>query len=599
MNDIPTKLTRLRREMQQQGVDAVIVADADPHNNELVAAPWMYREWLTGFHGSNGTAVITQDQAGLWTDSRYFIAAEDALRGTGIDLYRMGEDDVPKLEEWICETLASGHTVSFPGGETSLALARSWEKPLEKHGLSVRTDLNLVEAIWTDRPAIPTGAIDSLPLEYAGHSFTEKLAQIREKMRQDKLDAYLLGRTDETGWLFNIRGSDLPDSSVVLAYTLITASEVSLIVDPRKLSAEQREQLAADDCRLRPYGEVVDALKELPEHSRLLIDPQHINHQLSRQLTHCELVEERSIATDLKAIKNEVEINHLKQCHRDDGAALVKFFYWLSCQVKQGAQVSELSAAGKLRDLRAAISGFRHVGFSTIIGYNAHGALNHYCVTEETDMPIHAEGLLLVDSGGSYQNGLTDTTRTVPLGPVTEQQKVDYTCVLKGLLRLSMAVFPKTATCAQLDGICRSAMWEQQRDFKHGTGHGVGYGLEVHEGPQGLSARCQEQMKPGMVTTIEPGLYREGEYGIRIENVVLCVEKAESKFGSFYQFEDLTCCPINTRLVQPDMLNDQEIEALDRYHAWVIESLADKLTADEQAWLINQCSPIARSGRCP
>ena len=586
------KISQLRKSMQDEGVDAVIVANTDPHNNEYVADPWLYRAWLSGFHGSNGTLVVTQDQAGLWTDSRYFLMAEAALEGSGIDLFRTGEEDVPELNDWLEDQLAAGQTVAFSGAETSLATARKRIEVFEKRELTVRTDLNLVERIWADRPALSAGKVDVADVQYVGLGFREKLAQVREEMAKKKLDAYLLGRTDETGWLFNLRGSDLENSTVVLAFTLVTLEEVQLLVDVEKFSPEQVEQLNAGGCRIRGYQEIEAALGELPEGTRLLVDKRYLNYALSRCLVHCEVVEDRSIVTDLKAIKNAVEVENLRECLVDDGMALVRFFCWLERELGQGTRITEWSASVKLQELRATIPGFRHVSFPSIMGYQANGALPHYTVTEDNDVEIKPEGILLLDSGGTYRNGTTDITRVVPLGAVTEQQQIDYTSVLKGLIRLSLATFPKNATCAQLDGICRSALWEHQRDFLHGTGHGIGYGLEVHEGPQGFGGRSSERMKPGMTTTIEPGLYRTGDYGIRIENIVLCVEQEESPFGYFNRFETLTVFPINTDLVKVDMLSEEELTWLNTYNAGSYEKLTDKVSDEERSWLERACRPI-------
>lgn len=592
---VDEKLTGLRAAMSREGVDALIVSDADPHNNEYVAPRWRCRQWLTRMKGSNGTTVVTADWCGLWTDSRYYESAILALEGSEIELMRMSDVDVPTIDEWLKAHLKSGQTVAFNGADTDMNQAKSWIGSLEPVGLKTRDDLDLIDALWEDRPAAPKGELFPVPDDITGKRAEVKIAELRAQMADRKIDAYLLGRTDESCWLLNFRGTDIMGNPTPYCYTLVTPDEVLFFIDPDKLTDEARRKLESAGVSLKGYDEVEAVLREMDPSTRLLLVPRYVSHRLAKAGGHCVQVTDRALVTDLKGIKNATEVGHLKRALVDDGAAMVRFYVWLYRSLRAGGEVTELGASRKLEACRAGVDGFRHVGFESIMGYGPDGALNHYSVDETTDKPVRLENIFLIDSGGNYLHGTTDTTRVIPMGEPTARQKEDYTLVLSCMIELLMLEFPEGATGAQLDGVCRQALWRNGRNFKHGTGHGVGFGLEIHEGPQNISGIGIEKMKPGMITTVEPGCYRPGEYGIRIENMVHTVLSRETEFGKFFKFENLTFCPINVDLVDPALLPAAQIGWLNAYNAEVMEKLSPLLTDEERAWLAHECRAVARA----
>jgi Xaa-Pro aminopeptidase len=589
---VDEKLTSLRSAMSAENIDALIVANTDPHNNEYVAPHWRSRKWLSHMNGSNGTVVLTADWAGLWTDSRYYEAAEEALNGSEIELMRMSDLDVPSIDAWMKVHMEEGQTVAFNGADTNLTQAKTWLKSFKPAGLKTKSDLDLVAPLWVDRPAPPKGELFLVSDKYAGKSIETKIAEVREKMVEQKLTAYLLGRTDESCWLLNFRGTDIESNPTPYCYTLVTLDEVLFFVDPDKLTAEARKKFEAAGVTLKGYDDIEAALLALDATTRLLHVPNYTSYRLAKASAHCAQFEDRAIVTDLKAAKNPIEVAHIKQSLIDDGAAMVKFFVWLYRSLNAGEDVSEFSASQKLEAFRAEVNGFRHVSFESIMGYGPHGSLNHYSVDEETDSPVKLENIFLIDSGGNFLHGTTDTTRTIPMGEPTQKQKDDYTLVLSSMLELLMLEFAEGATGGQLDGVCRQALWRHGRNFKHGTGHGVGFGLEIHEGPQNISGTSTEKMKLGMITTIEPGCYRPGEYGIRLENMVHTVLSQETEFGRFFKFENLTFCPINTDMLEPSLLPPNQLEWLNTYHRDVLEKLSPLLNEEEQQWLKHECRPV-------
>jgi Xaa-Pro aminopeptidase len=592
---VEDKLSSLRAAMTAESIDALIISNADPHSNEYVAEHWRCREWLSDMKGSMGTVVATADWCGLWTDSRYYEIAEDALAGTEIELVRMSDMDVPTIEAWLKKNLNEGQKVAFNGSDTGLTQAKAWNKSFKLAGLKVETDLDLIDPIWTDRPAPPKGELFLVDDQYAGQSIKDKITTVRKEMTEQKLAAHLLGRTDESCWLLNFRGTDIVNNPTPYCYTLITHEQVLFFVDADKLTDEAKAKFEAAGVTIKAYEEIEATLKGLDSSCRLLMVPGHISYRLAQAAEHCVLVEDRPIVTDLKAIKNATEVGNLKQALIDDGAAMVKFYTWLYRSLNNGEVVTELSASRKLEAYRAEVDGYRHVSFDSIMGYGPDGALNHYSVDETTDKPVTLENIFLIDSGGNFVHGTTDTTRTIPMGEPTQLQKEDYTAVLHSMLDLLMLEFSEGANGAQLDGICRQALWRHGRNFKHGTGHGVGFGLEVHEGPQNISGRSTEPIKLGMITTIEPGCYRPGKHGIRIENMVHTVLSRENEFGRFFKFENLTFCPINTDMIEPSMLPAHQIDWLNNYHAEIIEKLSPLLNEEECAWLTHECRPLASS----
>ncbi len=588
------RILTIREWMAKNNIEAIILGNSDPHANEYSAERWMGREWLTGFHGSNGTVVVTADKAGLWTDSRYYLLADIALEGTGIDLFRMSDHGVQKLQDWLACELKSGQKVAVMGLEVSLLNVELWSHALNARGVEIVDSLDFLNEIWTDRPDAPVGEIYQVPTEYAGVSVADKVAKVRAEMDVQQLDAYLLGRTDESAWLLNFKGTDIKNRTTTYCYTLVTADKVEFFIDDRKLSTEMKKELASQGITICAYEGLVSRLTELKSNDRILIAPVYLNYSLFQSLKHARAIRSRSIVTDFKAIKNSVEMSHLRACMVRDGAAIVKTHVWIYDQLKHKKPLSEWRVSVKLEEMRALQDDFAHVSFESIVGFNGNGALNHYCVTEDTDVDIHAEGVLLLDSGGLFMSGTTDTTRVIPLGKVHADHRKDYTLVLKCLMKLMRTQFPQGTTCAQLDGICREQMWQYGRSFKHGTGHGVGFGLEVHEGPQNISPVTVETMELGMLTTIEPGIYHPDDYGIRLENMVHTVEAETNKFNDFYQFENITFCPFSPELLDLELLTDDELAWLNSYHSEVLERLTPQLEADEVAWLENECRTITR-----
>ena len=589
---VADKLTGLRAAMLTEGIDALIVDNADPHNNEYVAPRWCCRQWLTEMKGSYGMVVVTADWCGLWTDSRYYEIATEALEGTEIELMRMSDMGVASLDDLLKSNLNEGQTIAFNGNDTSVEQANKWSKNFKQAGLSIRSDLDLVDPLWLDRPVPPKGELFLVDDKYTGKSIEAKIAEVREQMKKKKLDAYLLGRTDESCWLLNFRGTDIEASPTPYCHTLITTEDVMFFVDSEKLTTEAVAKFEAAGVTLKEYDEIESGLGDLNASTRLLLIPEYTSFSLTKAADQCTLINERAIVTDLKAVKNSVEVAHLKQALIDDGAAMVKFYVWLYRSLREGEEMTELKASRKLEAFRAEINGFRHVSFESIMGYGPDGALNHYSVDEESDKPVKNENIFLIDSGGNFLHGTTDTTRTIPMGEPTQLQKEDYTAVLSSMLELLMLEFAEGTNGAQLDGVCRQALWRHGRNFKHGTGHGVGFGLEVHEGPQNISGRSTELMKLGMISTIEPGCYRSGQHGVRIENMVHTVLNQENEFGRFFKFENLTFCPINTDLIETSMLPPNQTEWLNNYHAEVLEKLSPLLNAEECEWLAHECRPL-------
>lgn len=586
------KLEGLRAAMVAENVDALIIGNSDPHNNEQVAPRWRCREWVSHMKGSSGVVVLTADWCGLWADSRYYEAAEDALEGTEIELVRMSDMGVDPLEKWLSKNLSEGQTVAFNGEDVSLELARKYLKQCKRAKLNTKTDLDFVDPLWVDRPAAPKGELYIVSDEMVGQSIADKIADVQKEMADQKLDAFLFGRTDESCWLLNFRGDDVPNNPTPYCYTLVTTDAVFFFVDPDKLTVEAVEKFTSAGVTLKEYGALEAHLKELSKEVSILTIPRYLNYRLATAVEHCEVVESRSIATDLKGVKNATEIANFKAVLIDDGVAMVKFFVELYGRLKRGEKVTELSASNLLEECRASMPGFRYPSFTSIMGYGPDGALNHYSVDETTDKEVKLENIFLIDSGGNYAHGTTDTTRTIPMGGPTELQKEDYTCVLSSFITLMTTKFCEGTTGAQLDGICRVPLWERERNFKHGTGHGIGFGLEVHEGPQNISGLSLEKFILGQVTTIEPGCYRPGQHGIRIENMVHTVLSAENEFGRFFEFENLTLCPINTDLIKKEFLSESQITWLNSYHEEVLEKLSPMLNDEQKAWLVNECRAI-------
>lgn len=589
MSKILNRLSALREQMREYQLNAYLIPDSDPHSSEYLAEHWQGRRWISGFTGTAGTVVITQDQAGLWTDGRYYIQAEEQLAGSGIVLFRAADPGVPDWNQWLQQILPAGSRVGFDGNTISINQARA----LTEHGLEIVPEHDLLNIIWRDRPAVPTDPAFEHREEFAGLSVAEKLVQVRQMMVQHKADFQLLNSLDDIAWLFNIRGSDLPYCPQVLSHSLVGMEQCWLFIAPDKMPAQLAEKLNQQGVTLQDYQCCASCLAQLPASATLRLDPAVTNLSLYQHLSSTIKVQQgQQLTTALKAIKNPVEQKHFHQCMQNDGVAMVRFMRWLEEQVPTGS-VTELSAEAMLESLRQQIPGYQQPSFRTIAGYLAHGAKMHYAATPESDITIEQHGFFLVDSGGQFPNGTTDITRTFNYGTLTDQEREDYTLVLKAYIALSRARFKQGSRGTQIDALARAPLWERGIDYSCGTGHGVGFFLNVHEGPHSLSQKwIDEPLKPGMTVTIEPGIYREGQYGIRIENTLLVVEDITTEFGTFYRFEPLTLAPINTQPVIQSLLSDEELSWLNQYHQRVFDRLAPLLNEEEQTWLKQQTTVL-------
>lgn len=592
--NIPQRIAALREAMKQHKIDAYIIPSSDPHLSEYPADCWKAREWISGFTGSAGTLVVTAEKAGLWTDSRYFLQAGIQLEGSGIELYKMMLPDTPTIPEFLVSELSAGQTVGLNGQTYSAADARSLESTLGKKELALRTDLDLIDPIWKERPAIPDAPLFEMPIELSGLSVQEKLKALQDKLREAGADCLVLSALDEVAWTFNIRGTDVTYNPVVISYAFVSEKENVLFINPKKLTAETAERLKKADVKLADYSMIYPYLSRLAEDTRVFVDMNKTNVSLYKALPgNCTVVEGVSPANHLKSIKNPTEIEGFRQAVVKDGIALTRFYIWLEKKMAAGEKVTEISASEKLTALRAEQPQYIMDSFGTICGYADHGAIVHYSATPESDATFRPEGLLLIDSGAQYLDGTTDITRTIALGEPTEQMMKDFTRVLKGTISLAKCKFPAHTRGSQLDILARKALWDAGINYLHGTGHGIGHCLNVHEGPQ--SIRMEENpvvLQAGMVMSDEPAMYRTGEYGIRTENMILSREDSKTEFGQFLSFETLTLCYIDTGLIVIPMLSARERAWLNKYHQMVYEKLSPHLTEEEKAWLKNKTAEI-------
>lgn len=579
------KLASLRQEMKEKAVDAYIIPSSDPHISEYLPERYKCIAWTSGFTGSAGTLAITQDFAGLWTDSRYFVQANEQLAGTGFELVKLQVQGKAEYATWLAKKLKQGDTVAFDGNLASVAVAQSVQSELEPLGIKVNGHLDLLEPIWNNRPELPKEKAYLLDVASTGQSTKDKLAVVKEKLKDKRADLHFVSSLDDLAWILNIRGNDVHCNPVVLGFLLIETDKNTLFIDQEKLSSSDLASLKESGIEISAYQLAFDAIKQL-KGERILLDPKRTCFANYDSVPEgIEIIEDMNPSTLLKSIKNEVEIKHTRHAMVKDGVALTKFFKWVEENVGSG-ELSEISIAEKLQGLRAASEGFVDISFDTIAGYKAHGALPHYKATDTSNSTLSAEGLLLVDSGGQYKDGTTDITRVISLGNITAEEKKDYTIVLKGTIEGSQAIFPVGTKGYSIDAITRRPIWETFRNYGHGTGHGVGYFLNVHEGPQVFNmAAIDIPVEEGMITSIEPGLYREGHYGIRIENLVLSKKVESNQFGEFMDFETLTICYIDTQLVDKSLLDQKHVDWLNNYNAWVYEQLSPKLEEAEKNWL--------------
>lgn len=585
--DIRDRVEALRALMRREGLAAFIFPSTDPHCGEYVPERWKGREWISGFNGSAGTAVITLGEAALWTDSRYFIAAAGQLEGTGFELMRERIDGTPTIAEWIGRKLAvaGGTEVGIDGMTCPAAEVEALRAELRRQGgLTLRTNLDPLESLWTDRPGLPTGLIEIHPMGYAGEDCTSKLERIREVLRRRNTGGLLVSTLDDIAWTLNLRGSDVHCNPVFVAYLLVTRRSATLFTDSSKVTPAVAGYLKGCGVELRPYGDIAAALRTYDGYS-ITMDAGETSYTLYNSVRCSEKKDMPSPVAAMKAVKNEVEAEGFRRAMLRDGVALVKFLSRLKADVARGGE-TELSVSRRLEELRAADPLFRGISFDTISAYQEHGAIVHYEPTPETDKALRPEGLLLIDSGAHYPDGTTDITRTIALGPVTDEQRRVYTLVLKGHIRLQMLKFPYGAAGTQLDAIARADMWAEGMNFMHGTGHGVGSYLNVHEGPHQIRMEWRPApLLPGMTVTDEPGLYLAGRFGVRIENTLLVTPYMETEFGRFLGFETLTLCPIDMAPADLSLLTPDEIGWLNSYHARVYEALAPHLDGAEKDWL--------------
>lgn len=598
MNEINQRLEKLREVMRREHLSAFIFPSTDAHQSEYVADHWQGRAWISGFNGSAGTAVVTMRSAALWTDSRYFIAAEEQLRGTEFQLMKLKVEGTPTISDWIASELSQNEDecreVGLDGMVNSYNDTMALISDLRKAGgITVRTNFDPLEQIWMNRPAIPENPVEIQSLNFAGETVDDKIQRIRKALREHHADGILVSALDDIAWTLNLRGTDVHCNPVFVSYLLISSDQVSLFVNPKKISSEVKAYLDEHGISLFDYNQVEEGLESYADYN-ILLDGDETSFCLWKSVKCQEIIAAKSPIPVMKAVKNATEIEGYHRAMLRDGVAMVKFLRWLKPAVEAGGQ-TEMSIDKKLTSLRAEQNLFRDISFDTIAGYQAHGAIVHYEATPETDAPLLPEGLILIDSGAQYQDGTTDITRTIALGPVTEEMKHVYTLVLKGHIQLELAKFPDGASGTQIDALSRECMWREGYNFLHGTGHGVGSYLNVHEGPHQIRMEWKPTpLRAGMTVTDEPGLYLKGKFGVRIENTLLIKDFVETTFGKFLQMESLTLCPIDTAPIDVDMLLLEEVEWLNAYHREVFEKLSPYLEDEEVGWLAEATKPLVK-----
>lgn len=583
------KLGLLRETMKSNGLDACLIPMTDPHMGEYVPDYWKVIQYLSSFSGSAATIVITQKFAGLWTDSRYFIQAEKQLKGSGIELMKLKVPHTPEYIDWIRDNLDSGLVLGFNSEVVSIGLFRQLKEKLEPNDIKLKETNDLTQDIWTDRMELPGSRVYDHAVSFAGQDRVKKISIIRESMREKKVDFHLLSALDDIAWTFNIRASDVQYSPLAISFALISESNSFLFIDQNRISLELKNDLLKAGLDILPYRQIYSALSNLDPKARVYLSTAFVNTRLYNSIaSECLIAEGISIPALLKSIKSANEIAHIKNAMIRDGVALTNFFYWLETNLASGQQ-TEISVSEKLEEFRAEQDYFMGPSFATIAAYREHGAIIHYEATAETNVPLATEGIFLLDSGGQYLDGTTDITRTVSLGNPTDQQKRDFTLVLKGCIQLATCVFPEGTRGSQIEVLARKALWKYGFNYGHGTGHGVGYFLNVHEGPQNIGSSAsgsnEVALQAGMLISDEPGLYREGEYGIRTENLVVVKKTRETEFGKFLTFETVSLCYIDQNLIEPGLLEKEEKDWINNYHKEVLETLSPFLEEDVETWL--------------
>ncbi|WP_346847414.1 aminopeptidase P family protein [Clostridium sp. UBA3061] len=589
--DIKSRIESLRSLMKERSIDAFIIPSSDNHGSEYVSDYFRVRQWISGFTGSAGTVVITEKEAHLWVDGRYFLQGEQQIQGTEYILERMGEPGVKTYTQWICDNVKSGDTVSFNGKVFTVSQLHDLEEAFEEKGIKTKPEEDIFDIIWKDRPTMPNNKIFIHEDSYAGKTVEEKLTLVKEEMKNINVNNLLLASLDDIAWLLNLRGGDVECNPVFLSYFLISDDKYILYVDKEKLNEKIINLLSSKSISIKDYNDIVSDLKLIK--GNITFDPSKTNVWLKESINkEVNTIEKRNITTDLKARKNSVELKNIENAHIKDGIAMVKFIKWVKENVNN-EEITEISAAEKLKKLRAEGEEFIDISFDTIAGYGPHGAIIHYKASEESSLKLQPKGLFLVDSGAQYLDGTTDITRTIALGELTEEEKEDYTLVLKGHLNLSTAIFLEGTPGCSLDVLARRALWSKGLDFKHGTGHGVGYLLNVHEGPQGIRRELNPiALEEGMIVSNEPGVYKADKHGVRIENLIAVQEKEKNDFGKFMCFKDLTLCPYELDAINISLLNEDEKSWLNDYHKKVLEKLSPYLLEDEVLWLRNATKEI-------
>ena len=592
MSDIEKRVGALRLFMKENGYSAFIVVSSDPHSSEYVADCWKSREWISGFDGSAGTVVVTHDKALLWTDSRYWLAAEKALEGTGYALMKDGDGETPSIVEWLCANLNAGDTVAVDGTVCSVVETNAWRGSFSVKGIKLEFAKDPFDELWEGRPSLPLGKAAIMPEDVAGESAMSKLARLRSALKAEEVEGMLVTMLDEVAWLTNLRGSDVEYNPVVVAYMIVTLDNAVLYVDERKLTPEVLDYLKTQGISVAGYGNIWQALKDYDK-ATLLIQPSKCNVSVVKSVAEEKVVfHADSPVAKMKAVKNETEIEGFERAMLAEGVAMVNLLHWLKPAVEAGG-VRELDVDAKLTELRSEDHLFRGLSFATIAAYGENAAIVHYEPNEKENALLEPKGFLLLDCGGQYDCGTTDITRTIALGELTREQKEDYTRVLRGHISLAQAVFPKGTCGTQLDVLARQWLWKAGENYLHGTGHGVGHSLNVHEGPHQIRMNnMPAHLLPGMTVTNEPGLYKAGRHGIRIENTMVVKHHSESEFGSFFCLEPLTLCPIDTTPIVPELLGDDEREYLNNYHAMVFEKLSPFFEGEMLVYLEKLCAPI-------
>ena len=604
MNPVNQRLEDLREVMRREHLSACIFPSTDPHQGEYIPDHWKGREFISGFNGSAGTAVVTLTSAALWTDSRYFIAAADQLKGTEYQLMKLKIEGTPTIAEWLGKECGAGAEVSIDGWCSSSNAVKELIADLRKEGgITVRTNLDPLKLIWRNRPVIPENPVELYPLKYAGESAKDKIARIREALRKRHADGMLMAALDDIAWTLNLRGTDVHCNPVFVSYLLISSKTVTLYINKVKLSPEVLAYLDAENIQLEDYEQVENGLKQYFEYN-ILLDPDEVNYRLyevvknkgkQNNCPQTEIVEEESPVKRMKTVKNDTEIAGFRSAMLKDGIAMAKFLYWLSSYIGKPeiSELTEIAIDEKLTSLRAEQPLYRDISFDTIAGYGTHAAIVHYEATPETDIPLQPKGMLLLDSGAQYLDGTTDITRTIALGPLTDLEKQIYTLVLKGHIQIELCKFPSGSSGTQIDILARKDMWREGLNYLHGTGHGVGTYLNVHEGPHQFRLEWKPApLVAGMTITDEPGIYLPDRCGARTENTLLIVPYKETEFGKFLQFESLTLCPIDKAPIVREMMTQEEIQWLNDYHQRVFDTLSPHLSAEEAAWLREACAPL-------